>query len=268
MLLISKKLTTLLMASDDQVLLEFARDEIGAGVVRSRYGSTLQDIRFKCMLRKNALARLAPPRPKGPVVLTTEQLAKAANTERGPRLTVILKELAKRTGKEVVPSLAVAAESYDKDTKKLGQELLDDHLGRQSASQVIEKLEDDSAEVRKSAIRVVADKHADFFGKIIDRLTDENADVRAEARAALVKKSKTEDFGPTEKATPAEQREAQKKWRGWWARLTEKRSRSVSLPLSGWQTLPSTLDNHPSSMDGLAKPQAEERPGGPLPLAA
>src|SRR5579859_2435167 len=36
-LLIGKKLNSLLMASNDQQLLEYARDEIGAGVGRSRY---------------------------------------------------------------------------------------------------------------------------------------------------------------------------------------------------------------------------------------
>ena len=45
------------MSSDDQVLLEFARDEIGADVGRTRYADSLKDLRFKIMLRKNALAR-------------------------------------------------------------------------------------------------------------------------------------------------------------------------------------------------------------------
>jgi hypothetical protein len=222
-LLISKKLTSLLMASNDQILLEFARDEIGADVGRSRYSSALQDLRFKCLMRKNALARLSPPPPKPPAVLTTAQLAKLASAERGGRLKGLLTELAKRTGKEVLPALAATAVSDDRDTKKLGQEFLDDHLGRQSASQVIERLDDDAVEVRKSAVRVLAGKHADYLDKVIDRLTDESAEVRGEARAALVKRSKTEDFGAEAKATRAEQREAQKKWRAWWKAEQEKR---------------------------------------------
>jgi hypothetical protein len=217
-LLISKKLTSMLMASDDQELLQFARDELGAGVGRSRYSSTLQDLRFKCMLRKNALARSTPPKPKGLAALSTEQLAKSANSERGPRLKGILTELSKRTGKEVIPALAFAAESYEKDTQKLGRELLDAHLARQSASQVVQRLEDENAEIRKSAVRVIAGKHADQLDKVIDRLADDSADVRAEARAVLVKAAKGEDFGPSDKASKSEMRDAQTKWRAWWKR--------------------------------------------------
>jgi hypothetical protein len=210
------------MASNDQLLLEYARDEIGAGVGRSRYSSTLADLRTKCMLRRNYLARLEPPRPRGLAARSTSELAKSANTERGRRLTGILKELAKREGKEVMPALAFAAESYEKDIQKLGRELLDSYLARQSSSQVLEKLDDDNAEVRKSAIRVIAAKHGEYLEKVIDRLTDDSTDVRAQARAVLVKAAKGEDFGPADKADAAAQREAQQKWRAWWKRKLER----------------------------------------------
>jgi hypothetical protein len=221
-LLINKRLTSLLMASNDQQLLEYARDEIGAGVGRTRYSSTLADLRVKCMLRRNYLARHEPPRPKGLAAISTPALAKSANSERGPKLLGILKELAKRDGKEVMPALAFAAESYEKDTQKLGRELLDSYLGRQSSSQVLEKLDHDNAEVRKSAIRLIGAKHADYMEKVIDRLTDDSAEVRVEARAVLVKAAKGEDFGPADKADTALQREAQRKWREWWKRKSEK----------------------------------------------
>jgi hypothetical protein len=169
------------------------------------------------------LARRSPPPPRGIAAVSTSQLAKEANSERGPRLKVVLTELAKRTGKEVLPALAFAAESYEKDIQKLGRQLLDAHLGRQSASQVTEKLEDDSAEIRKSAIRVLAAKHPDYLDKVIDRITDEKADVRAEARAVLTKAARGTDFGPADKASKDEQREAQRKWRDWWKRQSEKR---------------------------------------------
>ena len=210
------------MASNDQQLLEFARDEIGAGVGRSRYSSALADLRVKCMLRKNHLARLAPPPPKGIAAISTPELAKLTNSERGPRLNVILKELSKRTGKEVLPALAFAAESYEKDTQKLGRELLDSYLARQSSSQVLEKLDDDNAEVRKSAIRVIGSKYTDYLDRVIDRLVDDSADVRAAARAVLVKAARGEDFGPEEKADKDGQRGSQNKWRDWWKRRVEK----------------------------------------------
>jgi hypothetical protein len=221
-LLIGKKLTSLLLASNDQQLLEFAHDEIGAGVGRSRYASTLADLRFKCTQRRNYLARLAPPPPKGLAAQSTADLAKQTNSERGPRLKALLTELAKRDGKEVLPALAFAAESYEKDIQKLGRELLDSHLGRLSSSQVLEKLDDDNAEVRKSAIRLIASKHPDYLDRVIDRLTDDSADVRATARTVLAKAAKGEDFGPTDSADKAGQRESQRKWRDWWKRRSDK----------------------------------------------
>jgi hypothetical protein len=217
-LLIGKKLDRLLMASDDPVLLEFARDEIGADVGRSLYSGTLQGLRLKCSMRKNALARLAPrrpARPRGPAGMTTEQLAKAAGSERGPKLHGVLTELAKRTGKEVLPALAAAAESYEKDTQNLGRDLLDRRLGQLPEARLLEKLADDAAEVRKSAVRLVGARHPRRLDRVIDRLTDEDAQVRAEAHAVLVKHSKGEDFGPADGADRAAQQEAQKKWRAW-----------------------------------------------------
>jgi hypothetical protein len=219
-LLISKKLWKILVSSDDQELLQFARDEIGADVGRSRHAGNLNDLKVKIMLRQNYLARIAPPKPKGLAALTTVALARRANSERGPQLRGILTELAKRTGKEVMPALAFAASSYDRETQKLGRDLLDEHLGKQSASQVVERLDDDSPEIRRSAVRVVGAKHPDFLSRVIDRLTDDDAGVRAEARAVLVKLGKGKDFGPAADDARAEQREAQRKWRDWLKRRT------------------------------------------------
>jgi hypothetical protein len=221
-LLISKKLTILLLSSNDPELLQYARDEIGADVGRSRYAGTLQELRFKCTMRKNALARLTPPPARGVAAMSTSQLVKASELEGGPKLKAVLGELAKRDGKEVLPALGAVAARDEKDARKLGQAALDDHLGRQSSSQVIEKLGDGSAEVRRSAIRVIAAKHPDFLAKIIDRLTDDDSGVRATARAALVKAAKGEDFGPTPEAGKAEREEARKKWLEWWKRQLEK----------------------------------------------
>ena len=54
-------------------------------------------------------------------------------------------------------------------------------------------------------------------------LTDESAEVRAEARAALKKISKGEDFGPAANATLLGQQQAQQKWRAWWAGLEKRK---------------------------------------------
>jgi hypothetical protein len=218
-LLITKKLTRMLMASSDQVLLEFARDEIGADIGRSKYAGTLKDLRVKVMLRKNYLARLGesrPPPPRGLGAFSTADLAKAASTERGARLKVLITELARRNGKEALAGLAVATSSSDEETQKQARDGLDTVLGRLRAADLAERLEDDSAEVRMSAIRVAGARHAALVPKVIDRLTDESAEVRAAARAVLKKLSKGEDFGPAPGASVAQQRQAQQKWHDWY----------------------------------------------------
>jgi hypothetical protein len=216
-LTIHKKLSRLLLSSDDQVLLEYARDEIGADIGASKYAATLRDLRVKIALRKNALARAGTtkPTPRGLGGLSTSELAKSAGSERGARLRAVLEELGKRSGKEALTGLAVAAGSSEADARKLAQQSLDAVLGRLGSTELGERLQDDNAEVRKAAIRVAA-RNPRLVGKVIDRLDDASPDVIAEARAALKKLSKGKDFGPSDDATAEQRRQAQEKWRDWW----------------------------------------------------
>ena len=81
-LVITKKLMKMLLASSDIELLEYARDNIGAGAGRSRHAANLNDLRVQCMLRKSALVRLAGSRQKSLTGLTTAELTRAAGTEK------------------------------------------------------------------------------------------------------------------------------------------------------------------------------------------
>jgi hypothetical protein len=55
---IYKKLRSLLRSSDDERVLAFARDNIGAGLRRSPYQSLLNDLKITCMLRTRQLDEL------------------------------------------------------------------------------------------------------------------------------------------------------------------------------------------------------------------
>ncbi len=214
---IAQKLGRLLSASDDQELMEFVRDEIGSGVGPTRHAGVLQDLRIAVSMRKNALARRGstPSGPKPPRSMGVSELADAASTERGPRLKLLLAELEKRRGPEVMPALANAAASYEKDIQKLGRDLLDRHLARQSEEVVKEKLKDGLVEMRKAAIRVIAGKKPRLGVELIDLLSDETDEVRAAAHEALVKLSRGQDFGPAADADKERIAEAQAKWRSW-----------------------------------------------------
>ncbi|HTU89330.1 MAG TPA: hypothetical protein VMF69_04460 [Gemmataceae bacterium] len=222
---IAQKLARLLAASEDQELMEFVKDEIGSGVGPTRHAGVLKDLRFAVSLRKNALARqaAAPSGPKTPRAMSVTELADAASIERGPRLRSILIELEKRRGQEVGPALANAAASYDKEIQKLGRDLLDRHLSRQSEAVVKEKLNHDLVEMRKSAVRVITTKVPRLGGELIDLLGDDKDEVRAAAHEALVKLSRGQDFGPAADAGKEQIAEAQAKWRSWWERKSSRR---------------------------------------------
>jgi hypothetical protein len=214
-LVIAKKLKTMLLASDDQDLLEFARDEIGAGVERSRHMNVLQDLRVMCMLRRNALVRLEEKTGiKPPRKMTTSELADATAGENGPRIKLMLAELEQRKGPEVLRGLASAAGSGDKDVRQLGRDLLDKYLARQGIEFIQKQLKDDRAEVRQSAARSAA-KYLSLAEDLIALLGDSDRDVAGAAHQSLVKISGGDDFGPLSPAK-TDIDAARKKWQAWW----------------------------------------------------
>jgi hypothetical protein len=216
---IGQKLLKFLGTSDDLELLQFARDEIGSGVGRSRHAPFLQELRFKVLIRRNTVARRPPPVPKTPATMTTAELAEAAGKEQGRKLEQVMTELEKRRGPEVLAGLAtVAGGSSDKDSRQQARDLLDSHLGRQPEASVRQSLKDASAEVRQAAVRVIAAKMPKVGREVIDLLDDDAPLVRAAARQALVLLSHGEDFGPDSDAGKADRAEAQKQWRTWWDR--------------------------------------------------
>jgi hypothetical protein len=218
-LLIGKKLERLLLASEDRELLEFARDEIGCDVGRTRHQAVLQDLRLRVTFRMNQLPRRPPAGPTSPRLLTVPELADAASTERGARLQTLLLELEKRNGPEVLPALDQAATSYDSDTARAGRDALDRYLARQGESYVRARLSDSHAEVRQSAARVAANKMPALGRDLVALLADEKVAVRATAHAALVKIAKGEDFGPSSVEASREVRdEAKRRWQDWFDR--------------------------------------------------
>jgi hypothetical protein len=220
-LVIAKKLYNLLGKSNDPELLQFARENVGAGIKRSRHLATLQELRLFCTQRKNLLARqgvTATASAKLPKTLTVTELATAAGVERGEKLKGVLIELANRQGDEVIGSLGSAAGTkYDDDVQKLARDLLYRHLARQKESVIKAKLKDDRAEVRIAAARVVGEKRMPLVEELIDLLSEDEARVRDAGHEALVRLNKGADLGPAAKAGATERAEAVRTWRAWWS---------------------------------------------------
>jgi hypothetical protein len=214
-LVITRKLMKMLLASNDVELLDYARENIGAGVVRSRHAGSLNDLRVQCMLRKNALVRLGVAASRPVASLTTTELAKSASSEKGARQKQVLTELETRRGPEVLTTLTGVANSAEPELRTFALDLVDRHLSRQTAPALKQKLTDDNVQIRKAGIRVAVRTPA-LVGDVIDRLDDEQSEVREEAHAALVKLAKGQDFGPSSAAEAGERQKAQKQWRTWW----------------------------------------------------
>ena len=229
---IAKKLARMLRSSRDPQLLEFVRENVGAGISQSRHMGVIKELRLTCMLRKRAIAqevataeRNAPTLSgdsTAPVVkendlrkLDITQLVEAAGKESGPRLKLVLTELGRRHGDEVIGGLGSAASTYEGDTQRLARDLLTRQLSDLGSTALKQKLKDDRAEVRAAAARAVAGKGLHFERTLLDLLTDEESSVRQAGHDALVRLCKGQDFGPKPDATEAEQKQAAAKWRSW-----------------------------------------------------
>ncbi len=217
---IAKKLNTLLMASEDSKLLDFARDEIGAGAERSKHAPVLAVLRSNCAVRKNGLARAAPigGGDKTPKTLTTEELVEAVSTLQGAKLRPLLVELETRKGDEVLGALQVAVTNSDPDLQQLARLMIERNLSRQTVDVVKEKLKDGNPELRRAAAKVASLKWPTLFTSTIELLDDKAPEVREEAHKALMRFSKGMDFGPEKDAKAEERSAAMDRWREWLAR--------------------------------------------------
>jgi hypothetical protein len=227
------KLTKLLAKSHDGLLLDFARDNLGAGVPDNNpYQGRFRQMRVELAMRMNALARenpmagrLVTPTPtpmpqslggRDPKQLPPRELAGLAKTESGETLKVILRELETRRGPEVFAGLGAAAANTTSDIRMLSRDLLLRHLGRLSLAEVVAQLENGEVEVRRAAVDVVLEKHPGALAKLIDRVADKDEGIRQQVRAALVREAKPVDFGPDPNESEAEIRKARDRWRTWW----------------------------------------------------
>jgi hypothetical protein len=223
---IAKKLAKMLNATEDRELLLFARENIGAGVGRTRHSAVLAELRVACVVRNGALVREAKAKPATPTSpgstdkalrsMSVDDLAKAAGSERGSRLKEVLTELETRRSEEAITALGAAAGAYEGDVRDLARDLLDKNLVRQGVRVIKERTKDDRAEVRAASARVIGGKSLKLGDELIDLLGDDNAGVREAAHAALVKLGKGTDHGPAKDATTEERAAAVKKWRAWW----------------------------------------------------
>jgi hypothetical protein len=230
---IAKKLARMLRSTRDTELLEFVRENAGAGITQSRHMGVIKELRVLCTARKGAVAREGEAAVRSAPTLSGDStapfvakendlrkmdisgLVEEAGKESGPRLEAVLTELGKRRGDEVIGALGSAAANYDGSVQRLARDLLTRQLSDLGSAALKRKLKDDRAEVRAAAARIVSNKGIHCEKALVDLLTDDDETVRQAGHAALVHLSKGTDFGPKADAGDAERKEAAQKWRAW-----------------------------------------------------
>jgi hypothetical protein len=220
---IGKKLAGLLRTSRDPQLLEFARENIGAGVNRSLHQGVLRDLRVVCMLRKRVVTTMlassrtgqGPKGEKPPRTMTVSELARAVTEAKGARLKDLLSELANRKGDEVIIGLHSVIGTKDSEFAPLARSLLTRHLSRLGMDALKKKLDDERIEVRAAAARAAGTKAMYLAEELVSLLRDDNAEVRKAAHESLVKLNKGSDYGPEENVSEGVREEAVKKWQAW-----------------------------------------------------
>lgn len=246
---IGRKINSILRSSTDAELLQFARENIGAGVKQSRHMGVIKDLRVGSMLRKREVDRMLAINPKlvprtsgkepremlviKPIssldqtalgkmrAMSVKELASEAELNRGSKLRPILIEIEKRQGEAVLGTLAQSAVSYEPEIKELAGNLLVSYLARQDEAFLKKQLVDDQKQVRLAAVKAVSKKNLRLGSELIERLKDDDIDVRQAAKAALVKLAKGKDFGPSPDAPKGERDEAFEQWRAWWTKQSE-----------------------------------------------
>jgi hypothetical protein len=220
--LIARKLQRILAATQDVDLLDFVRENAGAGVTGPRaVVNAVRDLRLYCALRKNQIQRLHlalgfPPGQKSLTQMSVEELAQAAQSERGARLRALLTELATRQGEEVLSTLGRAAARPEPDIRQLAQRLLLQYLKKQDPETVRQALRAAEPAVRRAAAQAAGSRQLLLVDDLIALLDDPDPLVHQAAREALVRLSGGQDFGPELSADTAGRLEAQQRWRQWW----------------------------------------------------
>lgn len=218
---IATKLSQLLAGSTDIKLLDFARDEMISAASQGVHRAVVQNLRFATTQRLNALKRAGVtaigPMPKAPRTLSTSALLEEAGKERGERLRMLLFELGKRDGDEVLNSLGIFAGGYDKDTQEAARGALITNLTRQKPDELKKSLTSEKSEVRLAAVRAVRNRDLRWGGELIERLSDDDANVREWAHSALFRLAGGVNYGVIKGTTKEQREQAIQRWRSWWA---------------------------------------------------
>ncbi len=215
--MISQKLKSFLLKSEDSELLEFARDEITSALEGSRHAPLLQDMRLGVTLRKKFVQANLPAVPKWLLILSPAEMIKSLQEEENKQKHLMMaKELARRGDRESLQALGLFAVSFYPEVKEPALKLLNQKFKQLKSSELQEYLKDSNPLLRKTATENLGElKTVAVVSDLIELLADSNAGVQKAAKLALLNIAKGKDFGPTDFSNKVLVAKAQSDWKQW-----------------------------------------------------
>ncbi|MSQ94828.1 MAG: hypothetical protein EXR98_09770 [Gemmataceae bacterium] len=217
--IISKRVASILLSTEDMELLKFAQYNIGADVTAKRHLGVLKDLQATILLRKGTLQRRTlAGGAKAVSAMSFAELETAIGKTSGTQLKSLLAETERRQGAKAVDLLLLGMASDSPDITKYSQGLLTKNLLRQPGDVLKAMLKHERREVRIAAAGAIGARRLRFGSELIGLLLDSEHDARQAARRALGQISGGTDHGPSADASFTEREASVARWREWWAR--------------------------------------------------
>lgn len=218
--MISQKLKSFLLKSEDDELLEFARDELTSALEGSRHAPLLQDMRLGLTLRRKVVLANKPAVPKWLLTMTVAEMLKSLQEEENQQKHKLMaQELGRRGDYESLKGLGLFAASFYPEVKEPSIKLLQEKMRKLKVGEMQEFLKDTNPLLRQKAAEAMGDlKVIKGAENLVPLLLDANAGVQKAAQEALVKIASGKDFGPVDFSNPESVRKSQLEWKRW---LTE-----------------------------------------------
>jgi len=215
--MISQKLKSFLLKSNDEELLEFARDELTSAIEGSRHAPLLQDMRLGVTMRRKVVIANKPQVPKWLLEMTVAEMLKSLREEENKQKHLMMaKELARRGDRESLQALGLFAVSFYPEVKEPASKLLNQKFKQLKSSELQEYLKDSNPLIRKTATENLGElKAVAVASDLIELLADSNSGVQKAAKLALLNIAKGKDFGPSDFSNKVSVAKAQSEWKQW-----------------------------------------------------
>ena len=218
--MISQKLKSFLLKSEDDELLDFARDELTSALEGSRHAPLLQDMRLGVTLRRKVVLANKPAVPKWLLSMTVAEMLKSLQEEDNQQKHKLMaQELGRRGDHESLQGLGLFAVSFYPEVKEPSIKLLQEKMRKLKIGEMQEFLKDTNPLLRQKAAEAMGNLKATKGAEdLVPLLLDANGGVQKAAREALVKIASGKDFGPDDFSNSESVRKSQSEWKRW---LTE-----------------------------------------------